>query len=80
MKTLTLIDLVLFMIAAAIAYPVAKMLSGHFIGAWRTGAFYTIMIVGYPLLGFTFQAWFGRAVRFFHRHKDASKDSQSEGK
>src|SRR2546423_7780667 len=80
MKGLTLIDLLLFMAAAAIASLAANLLSGHFDGPWRTRVFYGVLIIGYPLLGFTFENWFGRVVRFFRRRALAVKNSQNDRK
>ena len=85
----SLIDLLTFILAAAVIYPIAKAISTPCEGAWRNVVFYSIMIVVYPVCGVAFIVARERLISIFTRKnrsdispdsKTTMKDSQSGGR
>jgi len=77
-RELTIFDMVWFVAAFAVTYPVAKMASSHFEGHWRGIVFYFIMLVVYPVLGFVSPILFWRFVIFCRRGRHSHEDHKHD--
>ena len=65
----TLIELLEFILAAAIATFLAERLAAHFHDAMHTVVFYAVTIIGTLGLGLSFMIGFGHIFNYFDRRK-----------
>jgi hypothetical protein len=64
LRGFTLFDLLCFIAACSLIFPLALVVSRHF-PAHRAAVFFLLMLIVYPVVGFTFAICLRRLFRYF---------------
>jgi hypothetical protein len=62
-------DLLCFIVACAMVLPLAKWVSIHYFSSHPRASFFTIMLIAYPTLGFTFCILMHRLFRWHYNRR-----------
>jgi hypothetical protein len=66
----TIFDVLCFVAACAMIFPVAIMIGNYFDGYRRVAVFFAIMLIVYPVVGFVFAILLRRLFRYFYNRSN----------